>query len=178
MAQETAADIRQANGKIPLIALDDAGVFSLWLFDHPEEAAGLDLEVATDQVSMEDIAQTFTKVTGKKARHVRLPLEEYLPIAEPYPKAWANWAAGPDVPRDESALTWRENFSAWWRFWGEGKGVRSDVSMLDRIHPKRIKSLEEWMRLKSYDGKRRSVLKGVEDLMAKVKEQQRAGATH
>jgi hypothetical protein len=159
-------DKLQADGKIPLIALDDVGYFSLWLFDHPEKAAGMDLKVATDQVSMADIAAAFTRVTGKEAHHVRLPLEEYLPKAEPYPNAWANWAAGPNIQRDESAMTWRENFSAWWLFWGEGKGADRNMALLDRIHPKRIKSVEEWMRLKQYDGKPKAVLKGVEDLRA------------
>lgn len=42
-----------ADGEIPLIALDDVGAYSLWIFDNPSESAGLDLEVATDQVSFD-----------------------------------------------------------------------------------------------------------------------------
>ncbi|KAL4997390.1 hypothetical protein BDV10DRAFT_201847 [Aspergillus recurvatus] len=153
-----------ANGKIPLIALDDVGVYSLWLFDNPSQSAGLDLEVATDQVSFAEIAATFTKVTGKRGVHKRIPLDEYLADAEPYAGAYANWAAMPDVPRDESFMTWRKNFTGWWRYWSEGKGATRDMALLDRIHPSRIQSLEAWMRMKGYDGRRRSVLKGLEDL--------------
>ena len=153
-----------ADGKIPLIALEDVGVYSLWIFDHPSESAGLDLEVATDQVSLAEIAETFTKVTGKTGVHKYLPLDEYLPLAEPFPNAWANWAAGPDVPRDESSMTWRQNFSAWWQYWGEGIGATRDMQLLDRIHPTRIKNLEEWMRAVGYDGRPRAVLKGLEDI--------------
>ncbi|KAK5684095.1 hypothetical protein LTS10_003959 [Elasticomyces elasticus] len=140
-----------ANGKIPLIALDDVGEYSLWIFNNPSDSAGLDLEVATDQISFPEIAAVFTRVTGKKGIHKRVSLEEYLPKAEPYPNAWANWSAGSDVKRDESSMTWRQNFSAWWRYWSEGKGATRDMALLDRIHPNRIKSLEEWMRLKGYD---------------------------
>ncbi|KAL6835634.1 NAD(P)-binding protein [Trichoderma sp. SZMC 28015] len=157
-----------SDGKIPLIALEDVGFYNLWIFDNPNESAGLDLEVATDQVSMGDIAETFTRVTGKKAIHKRLPLEEYLEMAEPYPNAPANWAAGPSAVRDKSVMTWRENFTAWWRYWSEGKGATRDMALLDRIYPGRIKSLEEWMRKVSYDGKQKAVLKGIEDLKAQA----------
>lgn len=157
---------RIGDGKIPLIALEDVGVYNLWIFDNPQESAGLDLEVATDQVSMTDIANTFTKVTGKKGVHKKLPLDEYMEFAEPYPNAPANWAAGSDAIRDKDVMTWRENFTAWWRYWGEGKGVTRDMALLDKIHPQRIKSLEEWMRTVNYDGKRRGVLKGLDDLRA------------
>lgn len=151
-------------GKIPLIALDDVGIYSLWAFDNPVQSAGLNLDVATEEVSFAEIVDTFTKITGKKAIHVCLSLEEYLPLAEPFPNAMANWAAGPDAVRDDGALTWRENFSAWWRYWGEGKGTARDMAFLDRIHPARIRSLEEWMRKVDYDGKPRPILKDIADL--------------
>ncbi|KAF3394185.1 NmrA-like family domain-containing protein 1 [Penicillium rolfsii] len=153
-----------ADGKIPLIALDDVGAYSLWMFDNPAESAGLDLEVATDQVNFTEIAATFTKVTGKQGIHRRIPLEEYLVKAEPYPGAYSNWAIKPDVPRDESVMTWRQNFTAWRRYWGEGKGATRNMALLDNIHSSRIPNLEAWMRLKNYDGRPRSVLKDLQGL--------------
>ncbi|WZH39095.1 NmrA domain-containing protein [Fusarium acuminatum] len=158
-----------ADGKIPLIALDDVGVYSLWIFDNPSQSAGLDLEVATDQVSFADIAATFTKVTGKKGIHRRVPLEDYLVKADPYPGASANWAADPNEPRDESFMTWRDNFTAWWRYWSEGKGATRDMAFLDCIHSTRIPNLETWMRIKNYDGLPRPVLKDIQDQKAKLK---------
>ncbi|EXL40787.1 hypothetical protein FOCG_16731 [Fusarium oxysporum f. sp. radicis-lycopersici 26381] len=104
------------DGKVPLIALDDIGVYSLWIFDNPSQSAGLSLEVATDEVSFAEIAATFIKVTDNKGLYKRVPLEEYLAKAEPYPGAYSNWASNPDEPRDESFMTWRENFTAWWRY--------------------------------------------------------------
>ncbi|KAM3066265.1 hypothetical protein ACMFMG_003224 [Clarireedia jacksonii] len=155
------------SGKIPLIALADVGKYSLWLFEHPSEASGLNLRVGTASVSFAEIAETFTRVTGKPAIHEYIPLEEYLPIAEPYPNAPANFAAGPTTIRDEAIMTWRENFSAWWRFWGEGKCLPRDEQMLDKVLPDRIRGLEEWMRQVGYDGQRKNVLKGAEDLRRK-----------
>ncbi|KAH7085490.1 NmrA family protein [Paraphoma chrysanthemicola] len=152
------------SGKFPLIALRDMGHYSLWLFENIEESAGMNLRVTTDEISFQDIVATFTKVTGKKGVHKHLDFEEYFPLTEPFPGALANWAAGPDAPRDESSMTYRQNFTAWWKFWGEGMARPRDLQLLDRIHPQRIKSLEEWMRIVEYDGKRKSILKGVEDL--------------
>jgi hypothetical protein len=152
------------DGKIPLIALEDVGVYSLWMFDDIEESAGLQLKVATDEVSFAEIAATFTEVTGKSAAHQFVPLDVYLPMAEPFPHAPANWAAGPMAPRDESTMTWRANFGAWWLYWGEGWAEKRDWAFLDKIHPQRIKSLKEWMEKNKYDGQPKAVLKGVEDL--------------
>lgn len=92
------------DGKIPLMALDDVGVFVKWIFDNPEQSAGMNLEMATDQVSFSDITSTFTRVTGRNAVHRVISFEEYLPKREPYPNAPANWAGN---PRDEATMTWR-----------------------------------------------------------------------
>lgn len=164
------------DGKFPLIALEDIGVYSLWMFDNIKDSAGLKLNVATDEVSFADIATTFTQVTGKPAAHQFVPLDVYLPMAEPFPHAPANWAAGPTAPRDESTMTWRANFSAWWSFWGEGWAEKRDWALLDKIHPQRIKSLKEWMGKNEYDGQPKAVLKGAEDLRSWAQAQAQAKA--
>ncbi|KAM0274878.1 hypothetical protein ACHAQH_007803, partial [Verticillium albo-atrum] len=157
----------QEDAKIPLIALDDVGVYNLWLFDNPSEAAGLDLSVVTDTVGFTEIAKTFTEVTGKQGVFKSIPFEHYAEVAEPYPGAHVNWSLGPDAPRDESVMSWKANFGAWWRYWGEGHTPARDIALLDRIHPGRIKSLAEWMKHAKYDGNRRFVLKMVEDWASK-----------
>ena len=141
------------------------GAYSLWMFDNVPESAGLFVKVATDEVSFEDIASTFTEVTGKKGIHQSIPIDDFLTAAEPYPNAPANWAAGPNAHRDESSMTWRENFRAWWIYWGEG-GITAvrDQDLMHKMHPKRIRSLREWMEKVGYDGKPRPILKSIEDL--------------
>lgn len=135
------------------------------------------LKVATEEVSFQDIVNTFTKVTGKEAKHQYLEPEIYFPLAEPWPNAMVNWAAGPDAPRDESTMTWRENFGAWWKYWGQGKCPKRDFGLMDKILPGRIRSLEEWMRKVDYDGKTRGVFqnsKYLEEHAAKMAEKQSA----
>lgn len=124
--------------------------------------------MTTDEVSFADIARIFTEVTGKKGVHRYVPFDDYAPSVEPFPGAHANFAAGPDVARDESDMTWRRNFSAWWRFWGDGIVGPRDLKLLDRIHPGRIRSLKEWMVKTGYDGKPRPVLKNLEDSRSTV----------
>ncbi|KAF5548334.1 hypothetical protein FPHYL_9949 [Fusarium phyllophilum] len=153
--------------KIPLIALCDVGIYNLWIFDNPTESAGLDVSVATDNVSFADIARIFTEVTGTPAVHKTLTWEEYAPHAEPYPGASVNWALGPDAPRDKSVMSWADNFRAWWRYWGDGVTPPRDEALLDRIHPKRLKSLADWMKHVGYTGKRQNVLKMTEDWVTK-----------
>ena len=168
--------VHTEDGKIPLIALEDVGVYSLWMFDNIKDSASLELKVATDEVSFADIAATFTQVTGKPAAHQFVPLDVYLPVAEPFPHAPANWAAGPTAPRDESTMTWRANFGAWWLYWGEGLAEKRNWALLDKIHPQRIKSLKDWMEKNNYDGQPKAVLKGVEDLKRWAQAQAQAKA--
>lgn len=89
-----------------------------------------------------------------------------MDLAGPYPNAYANWAEGPHAIRDKDIITQRENFTAWWRYWGEGEGATRDMALLDKIHLQGIKNLEERMRTVNYDGRQREVMKGLEDLRA------------
>lgn len=151
-----------------MIALCDVGIYNLWIFDNPEESAGIDLSVVTDNISFAEVATVFTEVTGIPATHITVPFEKYASAAEPYPGAYVNWVLGPDVSRDDSIMTWRENFGAWWQYWGDGVTKPRDTTILDRIHPKRIKSLKAWIEKVGYDGKRHSVLKMVDDWAEKT----------
>ncbi|KAL1862649.1 hypothetical protein Daus18300_008447 [Diaporthe australafricana] len=151
------------DGRIPFIALRDVGVYNLWLFDNPSEAAGLNLSVATDVVTLTEVAETFTRLTGTPSSYKYISPEEYGKLTDPYPGAYVNWNLGPDVPRDESIMTWSENFGGFWRYWSSSITPPRDFKLMDRIHPTRIKSLEEWMKVVGYDGKPKPVLKMVED---------------
>jgi hypothetical protein len=66
-------------------------------------------------------------------------------------------------------MSWRDNFGAFWRYWGDGITPSRDTEILDRIYPSRIKTVREWMRHVGYDGTRPgSVLKMVEDWAVKM----------
>jgi hypothetical protein len=52
-------------GRMPLIDLDDLGFYARYMFDHPREFEGRDLEVSSEHVSWKQLAETFTKVHPK-----------------------------------------------------------------------------------------------------------------
>jgi NmrA-like family len=147
-------------GAVPYIHLDDLAQYAKWLFDHPEESAGIDLQVATEHVGWGYLAETFERVTGKKARYEAVSVEERMP------KEWkmgdVKLGAEYEGENDDTLLTFRENFSAWWRIYqrsGGNKGVlRRDYELLDRILPGRVKTIGEWMVKVGYTGDEKKLL--------------------
>jgi hypothetical protein len=157
--------------RVPMICLQDLGPYFMWLLDNPSEAAGKDLKMASFAVSFDEVAETFSNVTGKKGVYRYTPFDsEYVKIREPWENAPSSWAAGPGQPVDESVMSWRQNFSAWWKFYDEAVHPAIDYELLDRINPNRIKSLEEWMRKTGYEGKEEPVLKDIRDLRKEIQE--------
>lgn len=142
------------DGAITFISLEDGGYYVKWLFDHPDRANGLDLEVAIDHIGREELAQAFEKVTGHPARALNIDLDEYFATA---------WGWDPEIPtgynsdpNDPATLTLRENFSGWWRMFQHSGGntgvLKRDYKLLDEIHPNRIRSAEEFFRRENERG--------------------------
>ncbi|KAK9489948.1 hypothetical protein V1508DRAFT_361072 [Lipomyces doorenjongii] len=153
-----------ADGAIPLICLKDLAAYALWMFDNPEKCRALNLAVATQHASGEDIAKAFTSVTGKPARYEDVDLEEYLT------KSWKDLPNGAETkigvnfaPNDPTLMTYRENFRGWWNLFRASAGNKGlltrDYQQLDEILPTRIKTVAEWMKKSSYTGEPQSILK-------------------
>ncbi|CAJ2504469.1 Uu.00g118630.m01.CDS01 [Anthostomella pinea] len=144
------------DGAVPHVALDDCGVYVKWLFDHPERASGMDLEVAIDHINYHDLAAAFTKVTGRPARYVDVGFDEH------FASVWGEAADRPAGynadPADAATLTLRQNFTGFWmlfRHSGGNAGVlRRDYKLLDEIHPGRVRNAEEWFRREEERGVR------------------------
>ncbi|KAI8959745.1 NAD(P)-binding protein [Daldinia sp. FL1419] len=137
------------DGAVPYVSLDDCGYYVRWLFDHPERANGLDLEVAIDHIGREELAKAFEKVTGHPARAIDVSFDEYF--TEVWKGVDASLPAGYNAdPSDPATLSIRQNFSGFWTTFqnsGGNKGVlKRNYKLLDEIHPNRIKSAEEFFR--------------------------------
>lgn len=152
-------------GAVPFIHLDDLGLYARWIFDHPEESRGLDLEIATEHVHFGDLAKTFTEVTGKPAKYQPVSLDTYFEVASEFTPYDVHARIGGTIVKeeDETLVTWVQNFTGFWNVWsasGKNQGVvRRDYAMLDRILPGRVKSVGEWMRKTGYTGDSKPVLK-------------------
>jgi uncharacterized protein YbjT (DUF2867 family) len=140
------------DGAVPHVALEDCGHYVRWLFDHPDRAIGMNVEVAIDQISYAHLAAAFEKVTGHPARYIDTDPDDYWengPIG-----AAAGTPAGYNAdPNDKSTLSVRDNFTGFWNLW-KHRIVTRDFALLDEIHPDRIKTAEEWFRREDLLGRR------------------------
>jgi hypothetical protein len=130
-------------GAVPHVSLEDCGFYVRWLFDNPERANGMNLEVAIEHVKYADMAAAFEKVAGHPAQYIDTDLDTYWngPM-----KRRADSPAGYNAdPNDKSTMSFRDNFTGFWNMWRHGIITR-DYALLDEIHPHRIKSAEEWFR--------------------------------
>ena len=131
-------------GAVPHVALEDCGYYVRWLFDHPERANGMDLEVAIEHVTYANLAAAFEKVTGHPAQYIDTNLDTYWRKG-PFSRR-ADVPAGYNAdPNDKSTMSVRDNFTGFWNVWKHGI-VERDYAFLDEIHPDRIKTAEEWFR--------------------------------
>jgi hypothetical protein len=131
------------NGAVPHVALGDCGYYARWLFDNPERANGMNLEVAIEHVDYHQLAAAFAKVTGHPARYIDTDLDAYWngPL-----KMAAGLPAGYNADlNDKSTMNFRDNFTGFWNIWKYGV-VQRDYALLDEVHPNRIKSAEQWLR--------------------------------
>jgi hypothetical protein len=138
-------------GAVPHVSLEDCGYYVRWLFDHPERANGMNLEVAVDHIAYADLAAAFEKITGHPARYIDTELDTYWqtgPLS-----AIADTPAGYNAdPNDKSTMRVRDNFTGFWNLWKYGI-VERDYALLDEIHPNRIKSAEQWFRTEDQRGR-------------------------
>jgi len=74
--------------KLPLYAVEDTGLFVAEILAYPELYLGKQLRVATDSLSLREMAEIFSQVTGLKAQAVELNQEEYK---KSYPGAEEIW---------------------------------------------------------------------------------------
>ncbi|KAI1273578.1 hypothetical protein F5Y07DRAFT_252966 [Xylaria sp. FL0933] len=143
-----------ADGAVPFVALDDCGYYVKYLFDHPKEADGLDLAVALDHVTFTEFTRAYTKVTGHKARWDDVDLHKHIENTfGPKVDTPAGYNADPNDP---ATMSLRKNFTAFFetfRASGGNKGVLTrDYEFLDRIHPGRIRNVEQWLRREQEKG--------------------------
>ncbi|KAH7391630.1 hypothetical protein BKA64DRAFT_678081 [Cadophora sp. MPI-SDFR-AT-0126] len=153
-------------GSVNHVALDDCGPYVRWLFDHPERASGMDLEVAIAPIPYAELAAAFTKVTGHPAQYIDTSLKDYWNSFgnKSFPDSPAGYNADPN---DKSTMSIRDNFTGFWNTWKYDL-LKRDYKLLDEIHPTRSKSAEEWFRREDKKGREQG-LGGLWDRVQKDK---------
>jgi hypothetical protein len=111
----------------------------------------------------------FTRVTGMKAKYIHTFMEAYWkdgPIA-----AVADRITGYTADfKDPAGMTNKANFTAFLNLWKHSGDPKTailvrDYTILDRIHPNRIRSAEQWFRMAD----KRGIEDGSGSLVDKVK---------
>ncbi|KAL6799348.1 hypothetical protein GGI42DRAFT_327435 [Trichoderma sp. SZMC 28013] len=140
----------EADGAMAMVGLVDFAWFTRHMFEHPKEFEADLLSVGIDHVNGNTIAAAFTAVTGEPARFEPLPLSA---VAQSWPDTKIGLAGSPGY-EDPTLKTMAEMFVPWFTIWQESGGNKGlwtkDYARLDKIHPKRIKTIEEWMRSVNY----------------------------
>lgn len=102
------------NGAATMIHLEDLGHYARWIFDNASESTGLNLEVATAHVSLDDLVTATQKVTGRTAKAIRKTPEKYY-ANDPQVKL----AYGTDG-KDSTLLSVSENLTGFFHVWRDG----------------------------------------------------------
>ncbi|KAJ4000770.1 NAD(P)-binding protein [Lentinula boryana] len=129
------------DGHVPSISLEDIGWWVRYTFDHRSETSGQELKIATEMLTIDQLVETFTRVTGIPAIRKRMSVEEYL---DRYPHTARSMMKG------EKGPSIKENFAGMFRVWGDDLLTR-DMEWIRRVHPTGY-TLESWIKEKGYDG--------------------------
>lgn len=119
----------------PMATLDDIGGFAALMLQSPEQWAGGTLAMTSDQMPMQEVAATFTRVTGIRAVYEPYDLEQYRHLGFPEAPAIANMFG---FFRDI--------------------GVKRDLPRLLQLRPE-LCSFEQWLRVTGWRGEIRTVQK-------------------
>lgn len=63
--------------RLQMIAVDDIGGFVAMAFEHPGRWQGRAIDIAGDDLSMSQIAQAFTRASGREVRYQQIPWDQF-----------------------------------------------------------------------------------------------------
>jgi hypothetical protein len=99
-------------GSMVYVSLNDCEYYVRWLFDHPERASCMDLEVAIAHILYAELATAFEKVTGYLARYINTSLKDYWQIMFRGRTSDVRLPARYNAdPKDKRILSFKDNFT-------------------------------------------------------------------
>ncbi len=114
----TLASPLRPDTRLQMIAVDDIGAFVALAFEHAGKWRGRAMDIAGDELSMTELADAFTRVSGHEVRYRQLPWGEF------------EKQAGPEM-------------TAMYR-WFQDVGYHVDISAVRQEYP-RLTSFERWL---------------------------------
>lgn len=101
------------------VAVEDIGAFAVLAFERPDEWLGREVDLAGDEQTMPQIAETFSRVTGKEIDYFQVPWDQFE-----------------EQMGEEYAVMYR---------WFNDVGYEADIAALRRESPELI-TLERYLR--------------------------------
>jgi uncharacterized protein YbjT (DUF2867 family) len=105
-------------GRLQLTAVDDIGRLAAEAFARPEELAGKAIELAGDELTMDEIAALYAREKGKAPRPIRVPFP-ILRIANHEAEINFRWVGKHgwhfDLPSLRRTYPWVQTFASWLR---------------------------------------------------------------
>jgi uncharacterized protein YbjT (DUF2867 family) len=113
--------------RLQMVAVDDIGAFVALAFEHPQHWHNRTFELAGDELSLADIARTFSRASGRDVRYEQVPWDEFEQQAGREMTIMYRWFE--DNPSRVDIATVREEYSALTTFdrWLEQNWSRSAV---------------------------------------------------
>ncbi len=154
-----------ADGAVPFIHVEDFGPYVDWALSNEGEANRMDFGIATAHITGPELAGALERASGRPTAYADIPAAAW--VAEAFKNLTPHGAdtkIGTRTVKDDNALlmTFGENFTNWWNLYKASAGnkglVQRDYDLLDRLHPARIRTLDEWFRKTGWKGEEGSIL--------------------
>ena len=108
-----------------MLAAADIGVFVALAFENPREWIGREVELAGDEMTMPEVAGTFSRVVGREVGYYQVPWDQFEVNAG-----------------EEATVMYR---------WFNDHGYEADIAALREVHPGLI-AFEEYLRTHDWEG--------------------------
>jgi uncharacterized protein YbjT (DUF2867 family) len=107
------------------VAVEDIGAFTALAFEHPDEWIGREVDLAGDEQTMPQMAETFSRVTGKEIDYYQVPWDQFE-----------------EQMGEEYAVMYR---------WFNDVGYEADIAALRQEYPE-LTTFEQYMRGHGWEG--------------------------
>jgi len=101
-----------------MVAVEDIGIIAADFFGHPDESIGRTLEIAGDELTGPEVADTYTEVTGQPALFQEQPIEEVRAFDADF-AAMFTWVTkhsfGADIGKLRELYPGLSTFASWLR---------------------------------------------------------------
>ncbi|KAF5392846.1 hypothetical protein D9757_000950 [Collybiopsis confluens] len=134
------------DGHIPAVSIEDIAWWTCYALDHRFESSGQDFQIVTEYMTIDQLVETFTRVTGIPAVRKRVSMDEYLDVYKDYLKN----PIVKEEKEDRARPTIRETAAGLYSIWGDDLCVR-DTDWVRRIHPTGY-TLESFIKKKRING--------------------------